>query len=75
MSDNTVNAALRRIGYTDEEMTGNCLRAIARTLLNESGKWSIDAIERAFANSDRDAVRAAYNRGTHWQARVEMALW
>ena len=38
-------------------------------------KWSSDAIERALAHKDRDGVRAAYHRGTHWLERVEMAQW
>lgn len=75
MSENTVNAALRRLGYAKDEMTGHGFRAMASTLLNESGKWSPDAIERALAHKDKDAVRAAYHRGAHWQERVEMAQW
>ncbi|MDR6512493.1 integrase [Novosphingobium capsulatum] len=75
MSENTVNAALRRLGYSNNEMTGHGFRAMASTLLNESGKWSPDAIERALAHKDKDAVRAAYHRGQHWQERVDMAQW
>lgn len=75
MSENTVNAALRRLGYSKEQMTAHGFRAMASTLLNESGKWSPDAIERALAHKDRDAVRAAYHRGSHWDERVEMAAW
>lgn len=75
MSENTVNAALRRLGFTKDEMTGHGFRAMASTLLNESGKWSSDAIERALAHKDKDAVRAAYHRGTHWNERVDMAQW
>ena len=75
MSENTVNAALRRLGYSNDEMTGHGFRAMASTLLNESGNWSPDAIERALAHKDKDAVRAAYHRGAHWQERVEMAQW
>lgn len=75
MSENTVNSALRRLGYTGNEMTAHGFRAMASTLLNESGKWSPDAIERALAHKDRDAVRAAYHRGAHWQERVQMAQW
>jgi len=48
---------------------------MASTLLNECGKWSPDAIERALAHKDKDTVRAAYHRGPHWQERVEMAQW
>jgi integrase len=75
MSENTVNAALRRLGYTKEDMTAHGFRAMASTLLNESGKWSPDAIERSLAHKDRDSVRAAYHRGAHWPERVEMAQW
>jgi integrase len=75
MSDNTINAGLRRLGYTTDEMTAHGFRAMASTLLNESGKWSPDAIERALAHGDKDKVRAAYHRGAHWQERVEMAQW
>lgn len=75
MSDNTLNAALRRLGYTTDEMTAHGFRAMASTLLNESGKWSPDAIERALAHGDSDKVRAAYRRGAHWKERVEMAQW
>jgi integrase len=75
MSENTINAALRRLGYSGDEMTAHGFRAMASTLLNESGKWSPDAIERALAHKDKDAVRAAYHRGAHWQERVDMAQW
>ena len=75
MSENTINAALRRLGYTSDEMTAHGFRAMASTLLNESGKWHPDAIERALAHGDKDKVRAAYHRGTHWKERVEMAQW
>lgn len=75
MSENTINAGLRRLGYTTDEMTAHGFRAMASTLLNESGKWNPDAIERALAHGDTDKVRAAYHRGAHWQERVEMAQW
>lgn len=75
MSENTLNAALRRLGYSSNEMTAHGFRAMASTLLNESGKWNPDAIERALAHADSDKVRAAYHRGAHWQERVTMAQW
>ncbi|WP_372916667.1 tyrosine-type recombinase/integrase [Sandarakinorhabdus sp.] len=75
MSENTINAGLRRLGYTGDEMTAHGFRAMASTLLNESGKWHPDAIERALAHGDSDKVRAAYHRGAHWKERVEMAQW
>lgn len=75
MSENTINGALRRLGFTGDDMTAHGFRAMASTLLNESGKWQPDAIERALAHKDRDQVRAAYHRGAHWGERVEMAQW
>jgi len=75
MSENTITAALRRMGFGADEMTAHGFRAMASTLLNESGKWSPDAIERALAHKDGDQVRAAYHRGTHWKERVAMAQW
>ncbi|WP_137753870.1 integrase arm-type DNA-binding domain-containing protein [Sphingopyxis sp. L1A2A] len=75
MSENTINAGLRRLGYTSQEMTAHGFRAMASTLLNESGKWHPDAIERALAHGDSDKVRAAYHRGAHWDERVVMAQW
>lgn len=75
MSENTVNAALRRLGFTGDEMTAHGFRAMASTLLNESNKWSPDAIERSLAHKDKDTIRAAYHRGAHWAERVEMAQW
>lgn len=75
MSENTINAGLRRLGYSSDEMTAHGFRAMASTLLNESGKWHPDAIERALAHGDSDKVRAAYHRGAHWDERVKMAQW
>lgn len=75
ISENTLNGALRRMGFGSEQMTAHGFRAIASTLLNESGKWHPDAIERALAHGDRSAVRAAYHRGAHWDERVAMAQW
>ena len=74
MSENTANGALKRLGFGNE-MTAHGFRAMASTLLNESGKWSPDAIERALAHKDNDSIRAAYHRGTHWNERVIMAQW
>lgn len=75
MSENTINAGLRRLGYASDEMTAHGFRAMASTLLNESSKWHPDAIERALAHGDSDKVRAAYHRGAHWPERVKMAQW
>lgn len=75
MSENTVNGALRRLGYAGSEMTAHGFRSTASTLLNESGKWNPDAIERALSHAEKNQVRAAYNRGSYWNERVEMAQW
>jgi len=75
MSENTINAALRRLGYSGDEMTAHGMRATASTLLNESGLWSSDAIERSLAHSDTNAVRGIYHRGQHWEERVRMVQW
>lgn len=73
--ENTLNNALRRLGYEGDEMTAHGFRAMASTLLNESGLWNPDAIERALAHCDPDPVRAAYNRASYWAERVRMAQW
>jgi len=75
ISENTMNVALRRLGFEHDEMTSHGFRALASTLLNESGLWHPDAIERALAHGERDRVRAAYHRGAHWDERVRMAQW
>lgn len=72
MSENTINAALRRMGYAQDEMTGHGFRAMAATLLNEMGLWHPDAIERQLAHCDNNAVRRAYTRGEYWDERVRM---
>ncbi len=60
ISDAAVNAALRRLGYEQEEFTGHAFRSMASTLLNELG-WNRDAIERQLAHAERNSIRAAYN--------------
>jgi integrase len=75
ISENTMNATLRRLGFAQAEMTSHGFRASASTLLNESGKFSADAIEAALAHQDKDAVRRAYARGTYWDERLKLAQW
>ncbi|MCA3634849.1 MAG: integrase arm-type DNA-binding domain-containing protein [Methylobacterium sp.] len=75
ISENTLNASLRRMGYSNDTVTAHGFRATASTLLNQSGKFSPDAIERALAHQDPDAVRRAYNRGAYMKERVDMAQW
>lgn len=75
MSDNTVNAALRRLGYTSEEMTGHGFRSMASTILNEHG-WNPDAIERQLAHAERNSIRAAYNYAEYLPERRKiMQYW
>ncbi|MDP1845501.1 MAG: site-specific integrase, partial [Candidatus Moranbacteria bacterium] len=71
MSNNTVNAALRRMGFSKEEMTGHGFRSMASTLLNEQG-WNRDAIERQLAHAERNKVRAAYNYAEFLPERRKM---
>lgn len=59
MSENTINAALRRLGFAQDEMTGHGFRSAASSMLNESGLWNADAIERQLAHVDNDSVRRA----------------
>lgn len=71
MSNNTLNAALRRLGYGPDDMTAHGFRSMASTLLNELG-WSSDAIERQLAHAERDGVRAVYNYAQYLPERRRM---
>ena len=71
MSENTVNGARRRLGYTKEKMTGHGFRSMASTSLNEQG-WNRDAIERQLAHVEHNSVRAAYNYAEHLPERRKM---
>jgi len=71
MSENTVNAALRRLGYEKDEMTGHGFRSMASTILHEQG-WPHEAIERQLAHAERNKVSAAYNYAEHLPKRREM---
>jgi integrase len=73
ISENTLNAALRRLGYGTDEMTTHGFRAMAGTRLNEMGRWNPDAIERQLAHQEANAIRRAYTHGAeYWAERVEM---
>ncbi|MGO9866898.1 MAG: tyrosine-type recombinase/integrase [Rhodomicrobium sp.] len=76
MSENTLNATLRRLGYTKEEVCSHGFRSTASTLLNESGLFNPDAIEAQLAHRPQGgAVRAAYLRGEFFEERVQMMTW
>jgi len=73
ISENTLNAALRRLGYSSEEMTAHGFRSMASTRLNEMGRWNPDAIERQLAHQEANAVRRAYTHAAEfWLERVAM---
>ena len=75
ISENTINAALRRLGFDKDEMTGHGFRSAASSMLNESGLWNADAVERQLAHVDNDSVRRAYARADFWEERVRMMVW
>jgi integrase len=73
MSENTLNAALRRLGYGTDEMTTHGFRTMASTRLNEMSGWNPDAIERQLAHQEQDDVRRAYvHAAEYWPERVKM---
>ena len=76
MSENTVNAALRNLGYSKEEMTAHGFRAMARTILDEVLEERVDLIEHQLAHAVSDPNGRAYNRTAHLPARkLMMQRW
>jgi integrase len=71
MSENAITAALRRMGYSSDEMTWHGFRALASTSLNEQN-WPPDLIELQLAHAERNKVRAAYNRAKRLPERRKM---
>jgi integrase len=74
-SENTLNAALRRMGYSGEEMTAHGFRESFSTLANESGLLNLNSIEWALAHVEKNEVRRAYAWGEHRAERVRLADW
>ena len=75
LSENTLNGAIRRLGYSGEEMTSHGFRSMASTLLNEQGVHP-DLIELQLAHAERNTVRAAYNRAQRLaERRTMMQRW
>ena len=75
ISDNTINAALRRMGYEKSEMSAHGFRTMASTMLNEMG-WAPELIELQLAHKDRNKVRDAYNRAARLTERAKlMQAW
>ncbi|ELM1620845.1 tyrosine-type recombinase/integrase [Salmonella enterica] len=77
MSDNTVNKALRVMGYdTKKEVCGHGFRAMACSALSESGLWSKEAIEKQMSHQERNSVRAAYiHKAEYLEERISMMQW
>lgn len=71
LSENAMNSALRRMGYSKEEMCAHGFRSSASTILNERG-FDRDVIEAALAHQDEDEVRKAYNRSRYWPQRIKL---
>ncbi|MCR5948176.1 DUF4102 domain-containing protein [Salmonella enterica subsp. houtenae] len=77
MSDNTVNKALRVMGYdTKKEICGHGFRAMACSALSESGLWSKEAIEKQMSHQERNSVRATYiHKAEYLEERIAMMQW
>ncbi|QJT09410.1 tyrosine-type recombinase/integrase [Oceanidesulfovibrio marinus] len=71
ISENTINAALRRMGFDKSEMTGHGFRSMASTILHEQG-WPSDVVERQLAHIEGNSVKAAYNYAEHLPERRRM---
>lgn len=74
LSENTLNVALRRSGYTKEQLCFHGFRATCATRLYEQG-WAGDVIERQLAHVERNGVKASYNHATHLEDRRKMLQW
>jgi integrase len=74
ISNNTMLYALYRLGYKGA-MTGHGFRAVASTIMNESGLFRPDVIERQLAHCERDEVRGAYNRAEYLPERRKLMQW
>lgn len=75
LSENSMNSALRRMGFSSDEQTAQGFRATASTVLNESKLFDGDIIEAQLAHQDRNKVRRIYNRADYWYERVRMMQW
>ena len=72
MSENTINGALRRLGYASDEMTGHGFRAMARTILDEVLEFRVEWIEHQLAHEVKDPNGRAYNRTAFLEGRTKM---
>ena len=74
ISDNTLNAALRRLGYTKDEIVAHGFRAMFSTLAHEEGKRT-EIIEKCLAHAENNKVKAAYNHAEYLEERKELMQW
>lgn len=71
LSDNALNAALRRMGYTKQEMVAHGFRSSASTILNERG-FDADIVEVQLSHMSADRIKRIYDRGERWDQRVKL---
>ncbi len=71
MSDNCLNAALRRMGYTKDEIVAHGFRHMASTLLHEQG-WQSHVIEKQLAHTDSNKIRGVYNKAEYLNERIRL---
>lgn len=74
MSNSTILRVIERIGYKGR-MTGHGFRSVASSILNESGLFDFDAIERQLSHEEKNDVRAAYNRAKYMDQRRKIMQW
>lgn len=75
ISENTVRAALRLMGYGNDDMTAHGFRGTASTILYKSGLWRDNAIEYQLSHGEPNAVKAAYNHADYLDERTKMMQW
>ncbi len=71
LSENAMNSAMRRMGYTKDEVTSHGFRSTASTILNERG-YNPDVIEAVLGHQPLNAIRRTYNRAYYWPERVKL---
>lgn len=78
ISDGTMNKALRRLGYGNDEIVSHGFRAMFSTVANENIEqhgYHTDIIERHLAHAEKNKVKGAYNRAEYWEQRVGLMQW
>jgi integrase len=75
LSENSMNSALRRMGFSGTVHVAHGFRTTASTMLNESRQFDPDVIEAQLAHQDPKKVRRVYNRAEYWDERVRMMQW